>query len=141
MWTHSPESKSSSISSRVLCKSWSILSLLSLFICESTLQSEIVNDGISKWTSYRFKNIPYPSRIHGPSAPAGIPPSLKKPGTSHSLTGGAQVFLAFSLLLPTFKAKCRLYSLVSPTSTILSLLQPVFIYTLPHLGMDLRQGF
>lgn len=33
---------------------------------------------------YGFKNTPRPSPTHGPRAPAGMPPFLKKPGTSPS---------------------------------------------------------
>lgn len=132
---------------RVLSKSWPNLSLLSSFICESTLQSGCEMMASVNGRALQVQIQKYPLSQPHPWTPC--------PSWNSTFSKEAWYFY-FSLcshgaprsswpspfiLLPFFKAKCGFYTLVSPPRTSLPLPQPVFIYTLPHLGTDLRQGF
>lgn len=132
---------------RVLSKSWPNLSLLSSFIWESTLQSGCEMMASVNGRALQVQIQKYPLSQPHPWSPC--------PSWNSAFSKEAWYFY-FSLcshgaprpswpspciLLAFFKAKCGLYSLVSPPPTSLPLPLPVFIYTLPHLGTDLRQGF
>lgn len=68
---------------RVLSKSWPNLSLLSSFICESTLQSgcEMMASVNGRALQVQIQKYPLSQPHPWTPCPSGIPPFLKKPGT------------------------------------------------------------